>query len=176
MVRETVPDYTFRRLKQASEEGRLVFPSALDQALMARLRVMRPEEFSALPDSAEGLDRALQSAARDCVRREELTDRLSGKRYPRARIRRLCTAALLGLRKDGLPETPDCAVIIGVRPGMERLLRPVSPDFPLLTRSRDYPFSAPWFQAERRAADLWALAAGLPAGLWEKAPLIRPES
>ena len=172
-ISSAVPDTTNRCLKQAAAEGRLVFPSGLDQALLSRLRSMDPADFAALPDCTEGLDQALRTAARTCTSREQLIDQLCGRRYSRARISRLCAAALLGLRRNELPAVPDCAVVIGVRSGMECLLRPASPDFPLLTRSRDYPADAPWFRAEARAADLWALAAGLPAGLWERAPLIR---
>ena len=173
MVDAAVPASSSRCLHEAADHGRLVFPSRLEQAMMARLRTMEKEDFAALPDVSEGLDQALMNAARASVTREQVLDLVSGKRYPRARVNRLCTAALLGLRREELPSLPDCALIIGVRSGMESLLRPSEPDFPLLVRSRDYPFDAPWFRAEKRAADLWALAAGLPAGLWEQAPLIK---
>ena len=172
-IQPVVPESTIRCLKSAADHHHLVFPASLDQALLARLRTMDAADFSSLPDSSEGLDQALLSASRSCVTREQILNRLSGKRYSRARINRLCTSALLGLRRENLPALPNCALIIGVRSGMDALLRPVFPDFPLLTRSRDYPESTPWYRAEQRAADLWALSAGLPSGLWEKAPLIR---
>ena len=172
-IASVVPETTNRCLKQAADENRLVFFPGLDQALLSRLRTLDAADFAALPDCTEGLDQALRAAGRICASREQLITRLCGRRYSRARISRLCASALLGLRQEELPALPDCAVIIGVRAGMECLLRPASPDFPLLTRSRDYPSDAPWFRAETRAADLWALAAGLPAGLWERAPLIR---
>ena len=173
MIQSTVPETTLRCLKAAAERHQLVFSSSLSQALLARLRTMDASDFSSLPDCTEGLDMALWNASRSCVTREQILDRISGRRYPRARINRLCASALLNLRREEMPELPDCALIIGVRSGMEALLRPAHPDFPLLTRSREYPKKAPWFRAEQRAADLWTLAAGLPAGLWENAPLIR---
>ena len=172
-IQPVVPESTIRCLKSAADQHRLVFSTSLDQALLARLRTMDVADFATLPDCSEGLNQALQAASRSCVTREQILNHLSGKRYSRARINRLCTSALLGLGQEKLPPLPDCALIIGIHSGMESLLRPAFPDFPLLTRSRDYPESAPWYRAEQRAADLWALAAGLPAGLWEKAPLIR---
>ena len=175
MIQTAVPETTNRCLHQAAEQCWLVFPSGLDQAMLAKLRTMDAAEFASLPDCSEGLDQALFSASRTCVTGEQLLNQVSGKRYPRARIRRLCSSALLGLRREELPELPGCALIIGVRSGMEALLRPAFPDFPLLIRSRDYPSGASWFRAERRAADLWALSAGLPAGLWERSPLVRTE-
>ena len=172
-IRAAVPDTTLQCLRRGAEEKHLVFPSDPDMALLSRLRVMDSQDFAALPDCGEGLDQALMSAAKTCWSREELVSRVSGKRYPRARVRRICASALLQIRGGEIPDLPDCALIIGVRRGMERLLRPAFPDFALLTRTEDYPGRAPWFQAERRAADLWALFAGLPAGLWERAKLIK---
>ncbi len=173
LIQPAVPDQTIRCLRTAADQNRLVFSSSLDQALMARLRTMDSADFASLPDCSEGLEQALQTASRVCITRKQILNQVSGKRYPRSRINRLCTSALLGLQQEEWQDLPDCALIIGVRSGMESLLRPTCSDFPLLTRSRDYPANAPWFRAERRAADLWALAAGLSSGLWEKARLLR---
>ena len=172
-IRNAVPEKTFRCLSQAAEQENLVSPSDFDRIIMARLRTMSPSDFAALPGSGEGLDQALQSAAQQCITLDELLNRLTGKRYSRVRIRRLCISALLGIRKTDLFPLPDSAVIIGVRSGMEALLHPQLPDFQLLIRTRDYPSDAPWFQTECRAADLWALIAGLPGNLWQRMPLVR---
>ena len=160
-----VPPRTAESCRRARETGSFVPPRGLEQATLARLRTMDAEAYRALPDCTEGLDDALRRAARDCVSLEQLTDRLSGKRYPRARIRRLCASALLGLRREMTEQPPEGAVVLGVRRGMEPLLGQAEAGFSLWTRGRDYPAEAPWMRAEARAADLWALAAGLPAGL-----------
>ena len=36
--------------------------------------------------------------------------------------------------------------------------------FPIIAKAADHDRTQPWFQAELRAYDLWALGAGLPAG------------
>ena len=173
LLSAAAPSATVQACVSARASGGLVSPDALDQAVLARLRTMKEAEYLALPDCSEGLESALQKAARKSVSVASLIDLVSGRRYPRARIRRLCMAALLGIRREDIPPLPDCAIALGVKQGMEALLDPKKPDFPILTRSRDYPSDAPWMQAETRAADLWALAAGRPAGLLYREPLIR---
>ena len=172
-VRSTVPAFTAECCERQLRENRLVRPDALEQAVLGRLRLMEETDYASLPDCSEGLDHLLRKAGREAVRLEDLVSRVSGRRYPRSRIRRLCCMALLGATREAAAELPDCAIVLGVRSGMESLLSRTAPGFTLLTRSRDYPEQAAWMRVESRAADLWALAAGLPAGLLQRSPLLR---
>ena len=164
-LREALTPCSEAAVREAMTTGAAVKPDALDQALLARLRTMPPEEYAALPDCSEGIEQALRKAAASARTQEELIDAVSGRRYPRARVRRLCASALLGLRKEDTERLPSSAVVLACRPGAESILAGARTDFRLCARSREDPADEKWYRAECRAADLWALAAGMPAGM-----------
>ena len=91
--------------------------SRLDTLLLDRLRSMKPEEASRLPDCPEGLDAALLNAARTAGSREELISLLTTRRYSSARISRLCTHALLGITREQLENTPlpSAAMLLAIK-------------------------------------------------------------
>ncbi len=140
-------------------------PNALDTALLDRLRQTPPEAFAALPDCTEGLENRLHAAAREATTRDQLLILLKTRRYPYARLNRLVTHALLGLTAELARQAPGYARLLG--------LRADSPLTPLLRQSRvrviakaaDGDFTDPLYRLDERAYDLWALGAGLPAGL-----------
>ena len=77
---------------------------------------LRTADLSALPDLSEGLEHALRKAAVS-FRGESIADRLASRRYPAARISRLCAMALLGVtqcRLDSL-SLPDCTLLLAIR-------------------------------------------------------------
>ena len=91
--------------------------SRLDTLLLDRLRSMKPEEASRLPDCPEGLDAALLNAARTAGSREELISLLTTRRYSSARISRLCAHALLGITREQLENTPlpSAAMLLAIK-------------------------------------------------------------
>ena len=95
--------------------------------------------------------------------RRELIAALSGKRYPAARVSRLCACALLGITAGRLRDLPlpDSALLLAMK--------------------KDPPVTGPWKNSPVRVASaadwmkaagpedlaawrLWGLCAGLPAG------------
>ena len=78
----------------------------LDVLLLEKLRSMDREEAALLPDCPEGLDAALLKAAARANSREDLIAALTTRRYPSARISRLCAYALLGITKETLNFAP----------------------------------------------------------------------
>ena len=164
-LHDALPPWSETAVLEAMDSGSAVAPDALDQALLARLRTMDTADYAALPDCSEGIEQALRKAASKACTQEELIGLVSGRRYPRARVRRLCASALLGLRKEDTETLPDAAVVLACRPGSEKLLAAARPGFRLCARSREDPAEEGWYRAECRAADLWALAAGKPSGL-----------
>ncbi|MBP0963156.1 MAG: nucleotidyltransferase family protein, partial [Oscillospiraceae bacterium] len=84
-----------------------------EAAILARLRSMSTQDFSALPDLSEGLENRLYTAARQACSLEEFYQLAKTKRYTLARIRRLTMAAFLGLRKDELPDLPPYLRVLG---------------------------------------------------------------
>ena len=168
-VKAAMPESAYDILAHAVREGRIHRPAALDAALLYRLRCMSAEEYAALPDLSEGVESRLRAAAASSCTREELLLSAKTRRYPYARLSRMATHALLGVTETFLKETalPDAAWLLGFRKEARPLLAHLKADsrIPLIAKASDHTDAAPWFELEQRAYDLWALGAGLPAGL-----------
>ena len=98
---------------------------------------MTDHEYRCLPDLSEGMENALQAAARSTDSRNGLIAVLTGKRYPAARLSRLCACALLGLTAEQISAAPlpENALLLGLRKnremtaGWKKLPIPVIPTF-----------------------------------------------
>ena len=102
-IRPWLPAAVWEALEQG--EG-LVDRAAVETALLSRLRFLPEEALAAAPDVSEGLERRIFRAARTEPALEAAVAAASGKRYPAARVRRICLAAALGVRagdSDGIP-------------------------------------------------------------------------
>lgn len=142
-------------------------PETLDMPLLSRLRTMTRDEYESLPGISEGIEDRLWSAAQKFCTRQQVLDGASSRRYPRARLNRLCTQALLGITQTDIESCnlPDAAILLGARRDAGPLLRHLGAGkIPLLGRAADYPMHCRWMQIERTAWDLWSLGAGLPSG------------
>lgn len=168
-VRAAMPEEAHQVLRAAAALGCIHRPEALDTALLYRLRTMSRADYAALPDVSEGIERRLAAAAESACSREALLQSAKTRRYPYARLSRLATHALLGLTDALLraEELPRAAWLLGFRRENRALLTHLREraTLPILGKAADADRSAPWFAAEMRAYDLWALGAGLPAGL-----------
>ena len=74
----------------------------LERAILAKLRVMRPEELEKAYDGANGLAERLYKAVRKANTLEELYFLTKTKRYTLARIRRAVLCSFLDLNKEQL--------------------------------------------------------------------------
>lgn len=168
-VRSAMPEVAFAILRKAAVQGELHRPDALDAALMYRLRTMSPEDYAALPDVSEGVEHRLASAAQFACDRESLLQAAKTRRYPYARLSRLASHAMLGMTDTGLAAEPlpQFAWLLGFRGDSKALFAHFKAQgtLPILGKAADFDRNAPWFQTEMLAYDLWALGAGLPAGL-----------
>lgn len=167
-VERSTPETSFQILQAAALHGRLHRPGALDLLLLDRLRAMTSDELRLLPDLSEGIECRLANAARTATSREDLLLAAKTRRYTHARLSRLCAHALLRLDAPTLAATPlpPAALLLGLRATARPLMSHLSrASIPLLAKAADADRTAPWFRAELRAYDLWALGAGLPAGL-----------
>ena len=132
----------------------------MDDMLLMRLREMTIDDLAALPDVAEGLEHRLYRLCRETSSREALLDGMKCKRYTRARLSRLLTYALLGVKRSDLDAcpAPGYARLLGAREGAGPLLKE-------LDRRASLPIAASpaalrgdaCFELECRATDLWAL-------------------
>ena len=161
-----MPEECASLLRRESLAGHMHRPEALDQALLYRLRTMSAADYAALPGVSEGIDDRLRRAARQCSSKAALLDEVSTRRYPRARLNRLCAHALLGITQGDVEETPlpTAAVLLGFRKDATPLLsRLAQGTVPLVGRTSEYP-AARWLDIEATAWDVWGLGCGMPAG------------
>ena len=143
-------------------------PDALDQLLIWKLRTASAELLARLPDCTEGLENRLKACAGKAASREELLSLLKTRRYAHARLSRLCTHALLDMTAELLEEhtQPGYVRLLGLRreaTEITALLKRSS--LPVIAKVADGNQNDPLFQLDLRAYELWALGAGLPAGL-----------
>lgn len=168
-VKTAMPEEAYAILRNAAAEGRIHRPDALDAALLYRLRTMSEADFAALPDVSEGVEYRLAFATTAARSREELLQSAKTRRYPYARLSRLATHALLGLTDADLKaeSLPEAAWLLGFRRESRELFTHFKANgtLPILSKAADFDRSAPWYAAEKRAYDVWALGAGMPAGL-----------
>ena len=109
----------------------------IETAMLSRLRCAPESAFAQAPDVAEGLENRIYAAARTEPTLEAIVDAAATKRYPRSRVRRIVSAAALGLRREdsaGLP--PYLRPLAADRRGLE-LLRAMEKNaaLPVLTKS-----------------------------------------
>lgn len=114
--------------------------SAVEPAILFKLKTMDKDELALLPDVSEGLENRIYEQAIRYNSIEEISEHIKTKRYTMARIRRILICALLditrelqktpvpyvrvlGVRKDktGLLQTKELPLIIDVRRGYDAI-------------------------------------------------------
>ena len=151
-------------------------PGALDQALLYRLRTMTNDNWHALPELSEGIEDRLRKAAMTSSTREALLAAAKTRRYPYARLSRLCTHALLGITQAQLEAEPlpDALWLLGFTDRALPLLRRLKQQVvPVISKVSDASPDAAWFRTEMLAYDLWALGCSQPAGLAMRQGVVR---
>lgn len=161
-VYQAVPEWTGTLLRRRFLEKRVPDEKILDHLLISGLRSMSEAEISRLPDMSEGMENAIRDAARSVSTRTALINSLTGRRYPAARISRLCACALLGITQDMMPDTPlpDHAFLLGLRknPQMTALWKELR--IPVISSFTEWKKAAA--PADLAAWHLWAQCASLP--------------
>ena len=110
--------------------------TALETAILARLRMLRPADFAALPDASGGLGERLCRAAAEEPTLDAVFAAVKNKRLAMSRVRRACYCAALGVRSgmsDGIP--PYARLLAANARGREMLaeLRESS-EIPIVTK------------------------------------------
>ena len=95
------------------EQGRL---------LLSRLRWLKEEDFRRLPDAGDGLGNRLYSAVRHETGYEDVLKAAATRRYPLARIRRLCFCAALGIPAGAGTGRPPYARILALNEQGKKIL------------------------------------------------------
>lgn len=152
-----------------------------EEAVLYRLRTMTDEEFSRLPDAAEGLDNRLALAGRTARSYAEVLENTKTKRYAMSRIRRMVLCAVLGITADMQRGLPPYIRVLGFNNRGREILHEVkkTASLPIITKpasarrleaeARDV------FELEARATDIYSLmcpkvSAG--GGEWTANPVV----
>ena len=156
---------------------------ALETAMLARLLVLNEADFESLPDAADGLGRRLYRAVREQGDLPGIWEAACSKRYPLARLRRLCLCACLGVKAGMAEGLPPYARVLAVNERGRALLRERSGEsaIPILTRPgavRELPEAcAALFTLGAQAHDFYSLAYGekgreKPGKDWRSTPFL----
>lgn len=100
--------------------------ASLEEAILSRLRMLREEDFCALPDATEGLGNRFYKAVRQEATVEGILSAVKTKRYPLSRLRRMAVSAALGIRKDTAEERVPYARLLASTEKGRTLLRAIS--------------------------------------------------
>lgn len=110
----------------------------IETALLSRLRFLPEATFAAAPDAGagEGFYRRVYEAARTAPELVAIPEAAATRRYPRARVRRLCLGAALGLRAGDAAGTPPYLRVLAANGRGRELLRRMEATslLPLVTR------------------------------------------
>lgn len=111
----------------------------LETAILAALRMIRPEGFAQLPDVSEGLEYRLYAAARAATNLQEFYALVKTKRYTLARIRRITLYAFLTITRKDLLVPPAYLRVLAVNErGFEILRRArITAKCPIIMRAAD---------------------------------------
>ena len=157
-----LPDCTVSVLRRRLLDNALPDESILSHLLLAKLRSVSAMDFRSLPDLSEGMENALETAAASCRTRRELIAALTGRRYPAARISRLCACALLNLSADDLryAPLPNAAFLLGLKndPTMTSLWKKLP--IPVVSSFKEWKKAA--HPADLAAWSLWSQCCRLP--------------
>ncbi len=129
--------------------------SAGERAVLARLRCMNEEDFSALPYGSEGLWRKLMHAVRSEARLEDILTAVKSKRYTRSRLDRMVMCAFLGITREMIESPfPYVRVLAFNDRGREILKKGrESGNFPNIGQLQDHSYQL----LENRCDDLYGL-------------------
>ncbi len=111
--------------------------SAIEPAILYRLRTIGTQELRQTADVSEGLEHRIIEAAKEYHSFTEICEAVKTKRYTMARIRRILLSAFLGITREmQTTPVPYCRVL-GVKNGAEHLMKGAS--VPLIVKTKaDY--------------------------------------
>ena len=138
--------------------------AAMENSVMARLRGMTEADFAALPDATEGLDRRMCRAAKTEPDLQSFLFAVKTKRYVLSRIRRMLTAAYLGITAEDSAGKPPYARVLAANETGLKILREIGKKgtIPVLTKPAEakdfYGRARRIFEIESYATDLYTLA------------------
>lgn len=133
-VKKNLPPFVYKDLSE--------YPFLFEKFVMAKTVISSLEELKLIADCTEGLENRIKALSKDVFSLDELVDRVSTKRYTKARIQRILTANLLGIKQDLVSACLDAklyAKVLAVNSDSLDLISLLSQrcSVPVLTRKSD---------------------------------------
>ena len=161
-VKKCLPKFVFKDLKPLN--------SNFENMLLTALLLSSSEKLKDLPDCTEGLENRIKALSKDNLNLEQLIEKISTKRYTKARIRRILVANLLSITNDTTFDALNSklyAKVLAVNESAKDLISLLSStsSVPLITRKSDVvnlkKTAEKIFKIDTLAVDLYNLANGV---------------
>ncbi len=158
-IKNTLPKFVYKDVKKHS--------TAFDKMLLTALLTADNERLKSLPDCTEGLENRIKALSKDNLDLEVLITKISTKRYPQSRIRRILISNLLGITQELIEEGLNgklYAKILAVNEKDKQLISFMSAtsSIPLITRKSDVvglkKTAEKFFKIDTLATDVFNLA------------------
>lgn len=146
----------------------------LERMILMHLRQLPKHQLAKIPGVAEGLENRIIRLARESVSLDECIAKVTTRRYPAARIRRVIVSAVLEIEANRYPKIPQYLRVLACNTKGTELLRYIKPfcSIPIVSRfgQAGHLLQA---QLEVKATDIAMLCAPgmFPAGLELKTPI-----
>ncbi len=133
-LKPCLPSYAYNDLKE--------YPFSFDKLCIAKLITTSVEDLEKISDCSEGLENRIKALSKDNYDIDTLVEKVSTKRYPMTRIRRILTANLLDIKADFVKDclfAPLYAKILAVDNDKKEIISELNANssIPVLTRKSD---------------------------------------
>ncbi len=160
-IKRCVPPFVYQDLK--------TYPFDADRLMLGALITSTEEELKQITDCTEGLENRIKALLKDNKNLDTLVEKVSTKRYPSTRIRRIITANLLRIDQQFIRECLKeklYAKVLAVNSECKNLISYITDksSIPLLTRKSDTlalkKTAKKCFDKDVLSSELYALATG----------------
>ncbi len=160
-TKKCMPDFVYEDIEDITH--------SFDKMIMAKVITATASDLKQVIDCTEGLENRIKALSKDNLTVDGLVEKVSTKRYPQTRIKRILISNLLGITKpliDDALEEKLYAKILAVsakEKGLISLIKEKS-SLPILTRKSDAEqlkrSAEKCFQKDVTACELYSLATG----------------
>ena len=161
-LRQFMPEESFKILINSPISS----ISRLDTAIVSRIKQLREEELSNLPDISEGIERHLYKTIANVYTYSDICDAIKSKRYTMARVRRLVLSAFLGIDNSYFQKEPPYVRVLGFNDNACKYLsgngiKPIITKVSQINMLNE--FSKKVFETENRINKIYALSLDNPS-------------
>ena len=161
---ETLNNYMPKDCLEILLDAPIADINRLDTAIISRLKLLKKDDFSNIPDISEGIDNLLYNKIRVSNSYTELLSLLKTKRYTLARLRRMVLSAFLGIDGKFFKEEPPYVRVLGFKNGLIGEFKNISK--PIVTRVSQIKeldaLSNEVFELENSVNEIYALSLNNP--------------